>query len=154
MAVTIRNAGQADWGQLWGLLQGMGTHEDEATSQQTFGALVEDQRWLILVAEQAGAVVGYAAAQDYGPRLRASVAGRFGRLHDVYVSQGCRRGGVGRSLMLAVESWASSRVAYLHWQANQERSAPFYEALGYRGDPCPQPDYPEFEVAFRSASAS
>lgn len=96
--ITTRNAGQADWGQLWGLLQGMGTHEDESTSQQTFEALVEDERWLILVAEQAGAVVGYAAAQDYGPRLRASAAGRFGRLYDVYVSQGCRRGGVGRSL--------------------------------------------------------
>ena|GEM_PF-5835806 len=89
LAVTTRNSGQADWGQLWGLLQGMVTHEDEATSQQTFEALVEDERWLILVAEQSGVLVGYAAAQDYGPRLRASVAGRFGRLHDVYVSEQC-----------------------------------------------------------------
>ena len=56
--------------------------------------------------------------------------------------------------MLAVESWASSRVAYLHWQAHHERSATFYEALGYRGDSCPQPDYPEFELVFRSGSAS
>lgn len=105
-----------------------------------------------MVAEQASALVGYAAAQDYGPRLRASAAGRFGRLHDVYVTADRRRGGLGRSLMLAVESWASSRVAYLHWQAHHERSDPFYEALGYRGDPCPQPEYPEFEIAFGSRS--
>jgi len=42
MGVTIRNAEEADWGHLWGLLKGMGTAEDEATSRQTFEVLVED----------------------------------------------------------------------------------------------------------------
>ena len=106
-----------------------------------------------MVAESGGDLVGYAAAQDYGPRLRAASAGRFGRLHDVYVVEQHRRQDVGRSLMRAVESWAAARVSHLHWQAHHERSAPFYERLGYRGDPCPQPDHPEFEIGFeRSAS--
>jgi GNAT superfamily N-acetyltransferase len=130
----------------------MGTTDDELTARATYEALLSDDQWLIVVAERSGDILGYAAAQDYGPRLRATKAGRFGRLHDVYVSENHRREGIGRTLMQAVESWAARRVSYLHWQAHQERAAPFYERLGYRGDPCPQPDYPEFEVAFAQAS--
>lgn len=70
----------------------------------------------------------------------------------MYVVEQHRRQDVGRSLMRAVESWAAARVSHLHWQAHHERSAPFYERLGYRGDPCPQPDYPEFEIAFERSA--
>lgn len=126
----------------------MGTAEDEGTARTTCEALLADAAWLIVVAEHRGELRGYAAAQDYGPRLRASTAGRFGRLHDLYVVRDHRRQGIGRKLMDTVESWASGRVAYLHWQAHEERSAPFYERLGYRGDPCPQPNYPEFEIVY------
>lgn len=148
MLVAVRNSVSSDWLRLWPLLRAMGTAEDEETGRATYDALVGDARWLIVVAESGGDLVGYAAAQDYGPRLRATSAGRFGRLHDVYVVKDYRRQGVGRSLMRAVESWAAVRVSFLHWQAHHERAAPFYERLGYRGDPCPKPDYPEFEVAF------
>jgi hypothetical protein len=48
----------------------------------------------------------------------------------------------------AVTEWAAERVRYLEWQAHHERSAPFYERLGYSGQPCPQPDYPTFEIDF------
>lgn len=37
---------------------------------------------------------------------------------------------------------------HLEWQAHEQRSAPFYERLGYRGMPCPQPDYPTFVIDF------
>jgi hypothetical protein len=39
-------------------------------------------------------------------------------------------------------------VRYLQWQAHESRAAPFYQRLGYQGAPCPQPDYPEFEIDF------
>ena len=146
--LTPRCSTSADWPHLWPMLQDMGTVEDEQAARTTYEALLHDPRWLIVVAESIGEPVGYAAVQDYGPRLRATTAGRFGRLHDVYVVAGSKRQGVRRSLMQAVESWASGRVSYLHCQAHHERSAPFYERLGYRGDPCPQPDYPGFEVAY------
>lgn len=44
----------------------MGTAEDEETRLATYDALVEDARWLIVVAESGGDLVGYVAAQDYG----------------------------------------------------------------------------------------
>ena len=145
---TTRCSTTTDWPHLWPMHQDMGTAEDERAARSTYEALIQDPRWRIVIAESSGGPVGYAAVQDYGPRLRATIAGRFGRLHDVYVVEGSKRQGVGRSLMQAVESWASGRVSYLHWQAHHERSAPFYERLGYRGDPRPQPDYPGFEVAY------
>ena len=104
MLVSVRDSLSSDWPRLWPLLQAMGTAEDEETGLATYDALVEDARWLIVVAESGGDLVGYAAAQDYGPRLRATSAGRFGRLHDVYVVERHRRQDVGRSLMRAVES--------------------------------------------------
>ena len=146
--MTTRRSTTTDWPYLWPMLRSMGTAEDEQVAQATYEGLLQDPQWLIVVAECGDELLGYAAVQDYGPRLRATTAGRFGRLHDVYVVAGRRREGIGHSLMQAVEAWASGRVSYLHWQAHHERSAPFYERLGYRGDPCPQPDYPEFEVAY------
>lgn len=103
---------------------------------------------LIVVAGEGTRLLGYAAAQDHGDHLRAGKEGRVARLHDVYVAPDARHTGVGRLLMEAVVRWASTRVRYLQWQAHESESAPFYERLGYRGDPCPQPDYPEFEVTF------
>ena len=50
--------------------------------------------------------------------------------------------------MEVVVQWASHRVRYLQWQAHESRSASFYERLGYRGDPCPQPEYSDFEITF------
>jgi GNAT superfamily N-acetyltransferase len=96
-----------------------------------------------------GELVGYAAVQDYGPTLRGGDDHRMARLHDLYVVPHRRRAGVGRALMAAVFDWAGPRVRYLEWQAHRDRAAPFYERLGYRGDPCPQPEYPTFEVDLR-----
>jgi GNAT superfamily N-acetyltransferase len=69
------------------------------------------------------------------------------------VRPGRRLAGVGRALMAAVSQWAGQRVRYLEWQAHRERAASCYQRLGYRGDPCPQPDYPSFEIDFRPPPA-
>ena len=149
MTVHVRAAKVGDWQRLWPLIQGMGTKSDEESARARFHRLVGDPAWLIAVAVgDAPGLVGYAAAQDYGEHLRAGDEGRIARLHDVFVDPTQRQHGVGRSLVAAVVEWAEARVGYLQWQAHETTAAPFYERLGYRGDPCPQPEYPEFEIAF------
>ena len=57
-----------------------------------------------------------------------------------------RRQSVGRRLFLAVLDWATERGAdWLEWQASLD-AMPFYEQLGYSGDPCPDPGHPSFEI--------
>lgn len=149
MRVSVRRARLADWPQLRTMLVDMGgVHDTEEQSRARFMHLADDSTWLIAVADDGYRLVGYAAAQDYGDHLRAGQEGRVARLHDIYVLPGSRKTGVGRLLMDVVVGWASTRVRYLQWQAHQTGAAPFYERLGYRGEPYPQPDYPEFEVTF------
>lgn len=85
------------------------------------------------VAVARGELVGDAWAQDHGPGLRRgwSVA----RLHDLYVTPGWCRRGVGRTLFEAVREWAAQRetVKSLEWQASLPAVA-FYERLGFQGD--------------------
>jgi GNAT superfamily N-acetyltransferase len=143
----VRELTVDDWAGLWPLVKGFGTEFSEAESRGYFEELVDDPRWVALGYDDGGELIGYAAVQDYGTHLRAGRR-HHGRLHDLYVVPERRRGGVGRALMDAVEAWASTRVRYLEWQGHHERAAPFYEKLGYRGEPCPQPDYPTFEIDF------
>ncbi len=135
-----------DWGDLWPLVQGFGTGLTQAVSRELYEELVDDPRWAAFGYDDDG-LIGYAVVQDYGPHIRAGRRHQ-GRLHDLYVHLTNRRTGVGRALLTAVTTWASTRVRYLEWQAHHERSAPFYEALGHQGTPCPQPDYPTFELEF------
>jgi GNAT superfamily N-acetyltransferase len=135
-----------DWDELWPLVKAFGTEFGEKESRGYFAELVTDPRWVAFGYDD-GVLLGYAVVQDYGTHLRAGRRHQ-GRLHDLYVLPEKRRTGVGRALMVAVADWASGRVRHLEWQAHHERSAPFYEALGYRGMPCPQPDYPTFDIEF------
>lgn len=138
-----------DFDELWPMLMAMGTSSPEPEARPRFVALMLDERWLLVGCSMDGTeLVGYAAAQDYGPHLRNGDLHRTARLHDLFVLPGVRKQGVGRELMHAVTRWAESRVRYLEWQAHETRAAPFYERLGYAGEPCPQPDYPTFELDF------
>ncbi|TDW17831.1 ribosomal protein S18 acetylase RimI-like enzyme [Kribbella kalugense] len=143
----VRELGLDDWVGLWPLVEGFGTEFSEVESRGFFEELVGDPRWVAFGYDDGGELIGYAAVQNYGTHLRAGRK-HHARLHDLYVLPDRRRGGVGRDLMVAVAEWASTRVRYLEWQAHHERAAPFYERLGYRGEPCPQPDYPTFEIEF------
>ncbi|TYC25433.1 GNAT family N-acetyltransferase [Micromonospora sp. MP36] len=129
------------------MLRDMGVGDEPAeTHRERFLRLLADPRWALLGAVDAAGLTGYAAAQDHGPHLRSGDAHRTARLHDLYVRPDVRRHGVGRALLAAVTRWAAGRVRYLEWQAHRERAAPFYERLGHRGEPCPQPEYPTFIV--------
>ena len=159
MGVDVRRARADDWTGLWPLLVGMGVpaSESEESVGARFAALAVDDSWRIAIAVATGpigGVLGYAAVQDHGPPLRGGAAGRVARLHDVFVSGDHRRAGVGRALVADTIAWASARVRYLQWQAHETDSAPFYERLGHVGHPCPQPEYPEFEIDFGVSASS
>lgn len=149
MPYSTWKLGGNDWAALWPMLRGMGTDDDEPTARRRCLELLGDPRWAVFGVGLSGRLVGYAAAQDYGPHFRYGDAHRLARLHDVYVDPAARRRGAGRALMDAVTAWAAEHVRYLEWQAGRDTAAPFYERLGYRGEPCPQPDYPTFVIDFR-----
>ncbi len=148
MAPTTRPARPEDWAQTWPLMQAMGTREPVDQVERRYRAALDDPFWCVVVAEVDHELLGYAVAQDYGDHLRGGFDGRIARLHDVFVAPGRRHQGAGRALVDAVRTWAAGRVRYLQWQAHESRAAPFYQRLGYQGAPCPQPDYPEFEIDF------
>lgn len=154
MSVRVRDLTTADWPRLWPFLEAMGTFTTELEAQALFNRLLSDRCWMLLgaVIPDVG-LVGYAAAQDYGPHLRSGDVHRTVRLHDMFVAEELRRRGTGRALMDEVVCWAGERARYLEWQAHETRAAPFYEKLGYRGEPCPQPDYPTFEITFDRSAA-
>ncbi|MER5332059.1 GNAT family N-acetyltransferase [Micromonospora sp. NPDC002717] len=155
MRIEIRSLIADDWPRLWPMLKDMGVNGEHPDAQrERYVQLVADPRWVILGADADGELAGYAAVQDHGPHLRSGDDHRVARLHDLYVRPDLRLGGVGRALMTVVSRWARQRVRYLEWQAHRERAAPFYERLGYKGEPCPQPDYPTFEIDFRSTSGA
>jgi GNAT superfamily N-acetyltransferase len=94
------------------------------------------------------AIVQYAWVHDYGPHIR--VGHRKASLNDLYVLEQCQRQGVGKHLFIAVKQWCKTRnVKWLEWQSN-ESAVPFYEKLGYKGERCPDPDHPEFEIEFET----
>ena len=92
------------------------------------------------------AIVGYAWVQDYGPHIRGGQ--RLARFHDLRVAEAFRLRGIGRRLFATARDWAHAHgVLWLQWQSSPH-AVGFYERLGLRGEPCPQPDYPEFEIEF------
>lgn len=148
MAPLTRMLTEADWAQFWPMLADMGTDDAEDIAHERFDRLVHDPRWAIIGLDDGG-LQGYAAVQDYGTHLRLGDLHRIARLHDLYVRPNVRRHGHGTSLLDAAKAWTGEHARYLEWQAGQNTSAPFYERLGYRGDPCPQPEYPTFVIDLR-----
>jgi GNAT superfamily N-acetyltransferase len=115
--------------------------------EDRFRSVISSCDHVLVVAELESSIVGYAMAQGYGPRLRSGE--ETVRLHDLMVSSEHRRRGVGQALFAVVKDWVNARGArYLEWQSSAAGIA-FYESLGLKGDPCPQPEYPFFEIDFQ-----
>jgi GNAT superfamily N-acetyltransferase len=58
---------------------------------------------------------------------------RLGRLRRVYVDPDCRRQGVGKILLDAIECAAKTHFSELRLFTDSERAASFYASLGYAG---------------------
>jgi ribosomal protein S18 acetylase RimI-like enzyme len=102
--------------------------------QWFFSREIKRKQALILVAEQADAIIGYAYA-TLEPRNWNDLLDACGKLNDLYVDPGARRTGAGRALV--TEAFASLRargaprvVLLSAWQ-NPDAHA-FFEALGFR----------------------
>ena len=67
-------------------------------------------------------------------------------MNDLLVQVDARRQSTGRALFEAAVAWARERDAWwIQWQASTT-AIHFYERLGYRGEECPDPTHPEFEI--------
>jgi GNAT superfamily N-acetyltransferase len=109
--------------------------EDEKVDRyrERLDSLVTNPGHHIVVAEADGHVLGYAAAQDYGPALHRDWS--IARMHDLWVSPDARGRGVGTALFEAVRTWAErqTRIRVLEWQS-LEVAAEFYRKLGLSGE--------------------
>lgn len=122
---------------------------DDEEFRRRCGELMVDDAWFLAVAEAGGGVVGYVAAQDFGPGLRASFT--TGRIHDLFVDHATRRRGVGRLLMNSVIDWAHQRPhpMILDWQGTTG-GVDFYETLGFTADRVgDHAEFPAFSLDLR-----
>ncbi len=143
--MDVRNARLEDFPNLVPLMRNFATTREDGLEDR-FNRLISSPDFALIVAELEGGIVGYAMAQGYLPRLRSG--DETVRLHDLMVMGTHRRRGVGRALFGAIQDWVKARGSrYLEWQSSASGIA-FYESLGLKGDPCPQPEYPFFEVDF------
>jgi GNAT superfamily N-acetyltransferase len=124
----------------------MGHLDSEPAAKSRFEQLLQHPDQYLPVALLDTTIVGYAWVQNYGAHLRSGSS--TARLHDLFVLSNYRKLSIGTILFQSVKTWAAqSKIRYLEWQASQAALG-FYERLGYQGDPCPQPDYPFFEIDF------
>ncbi|HEY3256896.1 MAG TPA: GNAT family N-acetyltransferase [Polyangiaceae bacterium] len=106
----------------------------EAGYAQFFSGELSNPDALILAAEQAGQIVGYAyarlEARDWNALLDSC-----GALHDIFVSDGLRRQGVARRLVEAARAELLRKGAprlVLHTASKNAAAREFFAALGFR----------------------
>jgi GNAT superfamily N-acetyltransferase len=139
--VEVRVATRDDLEALTALLQRWGSDDDPDEKvvryRERLASNVENPTHLVLVAIVDEAIVGYAAAQDYGPALHQDRS--IARMHDLWVSPGARGHGAGTALFEAVREWAQreARIGMLQWQAS-DVAIDFYRTLGLEAEDASQ----------------
>ncbi len=128
-AVRIREAAPADAASVRRLATEFATSfvVDPQRFEATFPTLVHGDDRRVFVAEHHGEVVGYVLVFDH-PTFYTN--GPVGWVEELMVGEEVRGLGVGRSLMVAAEDWATSRGDVLIGLATR-RAGSFYEAIGY-----------------------
>jgi ribosomal protein S18 acetylase RimI-like enzyme len=98
------------------------------------GSQLEEPEVLVIVAERAGAVIGYAYAAMEG-RDYMSLRDRAGVLHDIIVEPSARRSGAGRRLLAEVLAFFKSRGeprVVLSTAARNEPAQRLFASMGFR----------------------
>lgn len=151
--LTVRPLIPDDFSPALPMLLDMGFLEGEWALAERFPALCTRPDWVILGAFD-DTLLGYAAAQDYGPHIRSGNSHRTAKLHDLYTRPQSRRMGVGRALMTTMEAWAVSRgLRYLLWYANLREAPPAYVGMGYTPGDEVQEGYRYFEIDYGEANS-
>ena len=89
---------------------------------------------LVMVAEHAGAVIGYVFA-DVESTNWMELRGPCGVVHDIYVDESARRLGAGRELMGAAIAWIRSKgrsQVFLMTKSRNEHAQHLFARLGFR----------------------
>jgi ribosomal protein S18 acetylase RimI-like enzyme len=99
-----------------------------------FAGELSNPQTLILAAELADSIVGYAYAR-LEPRDWNTWLDAYGALHDIYVNESARRQGVARRLVDAVRQGLKARGAprvVLHTASKNHSAREFFAAVGFR----------------------
>ena len=153
MPPTVRPLIATDFLQARPMLLDMRFVDDETALEQRFPAFCTHPDWAVLGAFEEGTLLGYAAAQDYGPHIRSGNSHLTAKLHDLYTVPEHRRKGVGRALMRSMEAWGKARgLRYLFWYANLREATPAYIGMGYTAGEEVQEGFRFFEIDYGEAN--
>ena len=153
MFPTVRSLITTDFLQVRPMLHNMRFVGNETALEQRFPAFCTHPDWALLGAFEGDTLLGYAAAQDYGPHLRSGNSHRTAKLHDLYTLPEYRRTGVGRTLMQSMEAWGKARgLRYLFWYANLREATPAYIGMGYTAGEEVQEGFRFFEIDYGEAN--
>ena len=127
--LNIRPASSEDGHRILPLARDMATSfaVDTEAFATSFAELLGRDDAIVLVALEAGGVVGYLLGFDH---LAFYANGRVAYVEEVAVRQDRRGAAIGRQLMQEFDTWATSRSATLITVVSR-RAAPFYRSLGY-----------------------
>jgi GNAT superfamily N-acetyltransferase len=128
--VRIRPATASDASEIARLTTLLGYPSSTGDISSRLELLLQSASHFIAIAEASSRVVGWVAAE----RRVLLESGERAEIVGLIVDQEARRGGIGRALVQAAETWAiAQRLDLISVRSNIARldSHPFYEALGY-----------------------
>jgi GNAT superfamily N-acetyltransferase len=128
--MRIRRATERDAGEIARLTTLLGYPSSTGDISSRLELLLQSASYFIAIAEDSSRIVGWVAAE----RRVLLESGERAEIVGLIVDQEARRGGIGRALVQAAETWAiAQQLDLMSVRSNVARidSHPFYEALGY-----------------------
>jgi len=128
--VEIRRAQAADADAVFAMLErfAMSYEPDRNAFASSFAAMVDSQDVALLVADDGGALAGYAMAVGFATLF---ANGSVVQIEELFVEEAKRGAGTGRALVAAVVEWARRRGA-VEVTVPTRRAGAYYERLGFK----------------------